>query len=236
MQMSIDEAVLIAKSKNHIPNTLRFFTWKPPAVTIGFFQSLKKEVDVVKAKALGIDVVRRYTGGGAVLHDKELTYSIVLSEDDVLGDILKSYKIICAAITNGLSELGIKARFKAINDIIVHRKKISGNAQTRKNNVVLQHGTILREVNVKQMFSILKVPNEKIRDKMIKVVEDRVTSLRDELGKNIILEDLEKALRHGFEKVFNVKFVKGLLTKEENKLAQQLYLRKYSKKKWNYMR
>ena len=153
-QMAIDEAMLIARSKNKVPNTLRFFTWKPAAVTIGFFQSLKQEVALEKAFALGVDTIRRYTGGGAVFHENELTYSIVLSEKDVPKGIIDSYKFLCRGIINGLNFLGLKSEFKPINDIVIKGKKISGNAQTRRNNVVLQHGTIICDVDVSKMLQL----------------------------------------------------------------------------------
>jgi len=236
MQMAIDEAMLYARIKGIIPNTLRFFSWKPPAITIGYFQSLKKEVDVKKAKNLGIDVIRRYTGGGAVLHDKELTYSVVMDEKDLPTDIIKSYQKICSCIIYGLKTMGLNAEFKPINDIVVKNKKISGNAQTRKEGIVLQHGTILIDVDVEKMFSVLKVPNEKIKDKLIKDAKERVTSINKELGKNTGIKKLEKSIAKGFEKIFKIKFYLGDLTKEEMKLTRKLYKTKYSTKEWNYLR
>jgi lipoate-protein ligase A len=236
MQMALDEAILTARSRSLVPNTLRFFTWKPPAITIGYFQSIDKEVDRPKARKMGIDVVRRYTGGGAVLHDNELTYSIAMSEKDVPADIIASYDKICAAIINGLQSLGISAQFSPVNDILVNGKKISGNAQTRRQGVMLQHGTILCDVDVRKMFSLLKVPDEKLKDKMIKAAEERVTSLKQELGKNVCPDELQEAIAKGFEKAFDAKFVKGNLSDEEKAEAARLCKEKYSTPEWNEMR
>jgi len=233
MQMAIDEAILTNCIKNKIP-CLRFFEWEPSCVTIGFFQAIKKEVDLEKAKSEGIDVVRRYTGGGAVFHDKELTYSIFLPEEMVGRDILDSYDLICGGIIKGFEKLGIKAEFKAINDIIVNGKKISGNAQTRRNNWVLQHGTILLDVDVEKMFSLLKVPDEKIRDKLIQVVKERVTSIRHE-GYNFSFKDIKEALVFGFSELFG-EFEQSLLTKEEVELSEKLVKEKYSTNEWNFKR
>ncbi len=235
-QMAVDEAILKARIKNKVPNTLRFFTWEPLCVTIGFFQSLKEEVDIEKARSMGVDVVRRYTGGGAVLHEHELTYSLAISEKDVSSDIVKSYKDICDGIIKALLSLGIKAEFKPINDIIVGNKKISGNAQTRKSGVVLQHGTILLDLNLEKMFSVLKVPDEKIKDKIIKAAKERVTSLKNELRRAITCEEIERALISGFEKTFNIKTGVGELTSEELKFAKKLYKEKYTNDKWNNWR
>ena len=114
-----------------------------------------------------MDYVRRITGGGAVFHDNELTYSIVIPEShpQIPKNIIDSYKRICGAIMKGLDKLGIDSKYFPINDILTNNKKISGNAQTRKSKTVLQHGTILMDVDVEKMFSLLKVPDEKIKDK-----------------------------------------------------------------------
>ncbi len=236
MQMSIDEAILTARIKGRVPNTLRFYSWLPSCVTIGFFQSLKEEVDITKAQEVGVDLVRRYTGGGAVLHEDELTYSLVISEKNVYSDVIKSYEKICGGIIEALRSFDIESKFKPINDIIIDNKKISGNAQTRKAGVVLQHGTILSGLDLEKMFSILKVPDEKIKDKMIKAAEERVTSLKDELEREVAFEEIEKAMIDGFEKKFRVKIKRGELTSKELKTAEKLYKEKYISDKWNYWR
>ncbi len=236
MQMAIDEAIMMTRSMNKVVNTLRFYTWKPAAVSIGFFQSLEKEVDKQKLKEYGYDVVRRYTGGGAVLHDKEITYSIILSDSDVPSDIIKSYEKICSGIIRGLGKLNLNGEFKPINDIIVNGKKISGNAQTRKNGIVLQHGTILIDVNIEKMFSVLKVPDEKLKDKIIKIAAERVTCINKESEKEVSIKELEDVLKQGLEEVFKVTFIYDNLTKEEEELAQKLYKEKYSTEEWSCCR
>ncbi|MFW5991322.1 MAG: lipoate--protein ligase family protein [Candidatus Nanoarchaeia archaeon] len=235
MQMAIDEAILIQRMKNKVPNTLRFFTWNPACLTIGYFQNLAKEVNTETAKVLGVDVVRRYTGGGAVLHENELTYSLAIPEEKVSQDIKESYRIICNALIKGMSLLGINAGFQPVNDITVNNKKISGNAQTRKGGVILQHGTILLDVDVKKMFKLLKVSNEKIKDKMIKSAEERVTSL-NEINSSVTFKKLSEALIRGFEEEFEIKLEEGELTVEELSLADKLYREKYAAKKWLELR
>src|SRR4030042_3608724 len=146
--MAIDRAVLVESSKAKVPPTVRFYTWKPPAISIGYFQSLKDEIDIDACKDLGVEFVRRITGGGAVFHDKELTYSIVIPESNpkVPKNILESDRRMCGAVIKGLKQLWIESKYAPINDIIVNNKKISGNAQTRKLKTVLKHGTILIDV------------------------------------------------------------------------------------------
>jgi len=151
------------------------YGWKPSAVSIGYFQGLEEEVDLAVAQKEGVSVVRRITGGGAVFHDAELTYSFVTREFE--ENILDSYRQICGAVLSGLKTIGIEGQFAPLNDLILGGKKFSGNAQTRKNGVLLQHGTILLDVDVDRMFSLLKVPSEKMRDKIVSDVKMRVTGI-----------------------------------------------------------
>ncbi len=230
MNMAIDEAIMLSR----IP-TLRFYDWQPPAVSIGYFQGMTQEVDLKAAKDIDVDVVRRLTGGGAVFHESELTYSLIAPESSgvVSRNILESYGQICGFVIRGLKKLGIRAEFKPINDIVVNGKKISGNAQTRRGGMVLQHGTVLLGVDVKRMFSILKVPDEKIRDKMISAADERVTSLRKELGRKVEFKEVKDALIGAFE-LGTTK--EGELTRAEKTKANELFKEKYSTKEWNFMR
>ncbi len=231
--MAIDKAILFAKQEP----TLRFFQWKPPAVSIGCFQSLEEEVDTERCKLQGIDVVRRITGGGAVFHDKELTYSFVIAEENSLvpADLLGSYEKICSAVIAGLKNLGLKAGYAPLNDIVVNGRKISGCAQTRRNKAILHHGTLLMAVDVEKMFSLLKVPSEKIRDKMIATVQDRVTSIEKELGRGVSVEDLSNSLKKGFEQTFGIKLVLGKLGEEEWALVEQ-FREGFASSSWNNRR
>ena len=238
MNMAIDRAVMISNSKNEVPPTVRFYTWKPSAISIGYFQSLEEEVDLDNCKKFGVDYVRRITGGGAVFHEEELTYSIVIPEShpQIPKNIMKSYSRICGAVIKGLKNLSIESEYKPINDIIVNGKKISGNAQTRKIKTVLQHGTVLTDVNVDKMFSVLKVPNEKIKDKLISDVKERVTSIKHVLGEEILFNAAAKAMKKGFEEEFNINLVEGRLTDKEISLAKNFEKECFSDKDWNFKR
>ncbi|MEM0050436.1 MAG: biotin/lipoate A/B protein ligase family protein [Candidatus Bathyarchaeia archaeon] len=238
--MALDEAIAIARSKKLVPNTIRFFRWEPSAVSIGYFQSMEEEVDIEACNRLGINYVRRRTGGGAVYHDRdgELTYSIVVDEEHPLisRDLQKTYEVLCSGLVRGLRSLGVPAEFRPINDIVVEGKKISGNAQTRSMGVVHQHGTILRDVNPNLMFTVLRVPSEKIRDKMIKSVEERVTSINKYLKREVSFDELKRALIRGFEEAFNIRLVPGEVTEYEENLAIKLRDEKYSTREWNFRR
>jgi lipoate-protein ligase A len=193
---------------------------------VGYFQKIEDEIDEIACKRLGVDIIRRQTGGGAVFHDKELTYSVILHKYP--QNILESYKLICSAIIDGLATVGIKSEFAPLNDILVNGKKISGNAQTRKKNVLLQHGTILLGVDVDKMFSILKVPNEKIKGKLINDVKARVTSL------NITYDEVAKAIKRGFEIRMGVEFFPSVVSRAEKERARVLANEKYKSRGWSY--
>ncbi|MHA1770476.1 MAG: lipoate--protein ligase family protein [Candidatus Thorarchaeota archaeon] len=240
MNMAIDEAIMLAMRDGKAPPTLRIYRWQPSAVSIGVFQGMEEEVDVDFCREHGIDVVRRVTGGGAVYHDYdgEITYSIILPQGHRLvpSDIIESYEILCKGIVVALEQLGIDAQFHPINDIVTGGKKISGNAQTRRYGTVLQHGTTLMGLDVEKMFSILKVPKEKISDKMIKDVKQRVTSIRDMLGRDVEMRELRDALVEGFSTALGVKLVAGHLSETERQTAEELARTKYSSNDWNFSR
>ncbi len=234
MNMAIDEAVSESVASGASLPTIRFYTWKPSAVSIGYFQSLNDEVDVNVAMEFGVDIVRRRTGGGAVYHDAkgELTYSVIAPETQMPYGIRESYQLICGWIIDSLKVLGINAEFKPINDIIASNKKISGNAQTRRNGVLLQHGTLLYDLDVRTMFTLLKVPKEKISDKMIQSVEERVTKVLN-FG-NFTMDDVYKAMLEGF--TIGKDFDTGHISAAELSRATGLAKTRYATPEWNYRR
>jgi len=235
MNMALDEVIMHGLKEKTSPPTIRFYTWSPSAISIGYFQGLHNEVDVEKCKKEKIDIVRRQTGGGAVFHQTggEITYSVILPIDKVNKNIIESYKEITVPLIQALKNLGIDATFNPINDIIVNGKKISGNAQTRREGIFLQHGTLLFTVDVEKMFSLLTVSKEKIADKLIKSVKKRVTSIEKE-NKKISFEEVERALVNSFSKTFDVEIAN--YTIKEIKKAKKLVKEKYKTKKWNTMR
>ncbi len=231
--MAIDEALLKLNAEGKSPNTIRFWRWLPSTVSIGCFQSVEREVDLEVAKRYGVDVVRRITGGGAVFHDHggELTYSVVCKQGDVPGDIIESYRLICGGLARGFERLGLRAEFKPVNDVLGNGKKISGSAQTRRWGSVLQHGTVLIAPDVRRMFELLKVSPEKISDKFIASVFERVTTIERELGRKPSFEEVREAMSEGFRKSLDIELVENKLTDKEVKLAQNLRS-KYASEEW----
>jgi lipoate-protein ligase A len=241
MNMAIDEAVLAARLEKRVPNTLRFYCWKPSAVSIGKFQNVDNEVFLENCIKHGVDVVRRITGGGTVYHDEEdeITYSAVASKKDLeTEDIAAVYAKTYSGIAEAVRSLGIVADFdegnaKTCPNLTVRGRKISGSAQSHKKDVVLQHGTLLVSVDLEKMFTFLRVPWAKTCMEVVNVAKGRITSIRRELGKNISIAEIHGALVEGFRKALNVEFVDGTLTPHERALADKLYREKYSTDDWN---
>jgi lipoate-protein ligase A len=232
--MAVDNAIMDGQRSMTSPPTIRFYKWMPSAVSIGCFQSMNDEVDIDRCKELGVSYVRRITGGGAVYHDSEgeITYSVIAPEATFPKNIIESYKMICGWAISGLAGLGIKAEFAPINDIIVEGKKISGNAQARKNGVLLQHGTVLYNTDIKRMFNVLKVSKEKISDKMIESAEERVTRVVDH--SSTTQDGLYEALLKGFVEGKDYEF--GQLNRDEIAVAEGLEKTVYSSDSWNFSR
>jgi len=229
--MGIDEALLYLSPQP----TLRLYFWNPPAVSIGYFQSMREEVDVEKARKMGVDLVRRITGGGAVYHKYEITYSFVAPKEMFPGSILSSYRKICYPLVLTLRKLGLNAEIGGVNDVVVNGRKISGSAQTRKKGRILQHGTLLIDVDVDEMFQLLLVPSEKLKDKIVRDVKKRVTSLKHQ-GVEVDREELAKIMAESFSEFFEMEIEESRLTNEEMELAEKLRVDKYERDEWNFRR
>ena len=208
--MALDEALLETVATGAVP-VLRFYGWSPPAVSIGYFQGIEEEVDRDACARRGIDVVRRISGGGAVFHDAEITYSLIMPLDHPLAgtSIMASYGRLCSGITAGLGILGIDAVFVPVNDIVAGGKKVSGNAQTRRQGCVLQHGTVLLDSDPELMFGLLKVPQEKMKGKLIQDIKSRVTGLYALLGRRISFDEARDALVRGFQDALSLAYGSG---------------------------
>jgi len=179
--MAVDEALM---KLSRVP-TLRFYTWKPAAVSLGYFQSTK-DIDLGFCKKNKIDVVRRITGGKAVFHDKEITYSFVIDEGKIPRSVVGSYKKISNSVLMALRNLGINAKFKDKNitktkspvclnnpswyEIVVDDKKIAAAAQTRKNKKLLQHGPILIDIDYTKLCSVFKNNKNLINETNKKII------------------------------------------------------------------
>jgi lipoate-protein ligase A len=158
----------------------------------------------------------------------EVTYSFVTK--DFSQGIMESYKEISEIVIQALKKLGLDAKFSPLNDVTVNEKKVCGNAQTRKNNTLLQHGTILLKVDVEKMFSLLRVPKEKINDKNISDVKNRVA------GISKTFDQVSDALKNSTRDIFGCELVSYTLSDKELESCQKLADEKFSDEKWTFKR
>ncbi|MCX6650766.1 MAG: biotin/lipoate A/B protein ligase family protein [Methanomassiliicoccales archaeon] len=228
--MALDEAIAEAVKFRVAGPTIRFYGWEPAAVSIGRFQDLEEVVDLEQCRKLGVQVVRRSTGGGAVFHDrgKEITYSVVCLEEMMPRDINEAYREIGGWLVNALKLIGIEGTFEPINDVLVNGKKISGSAQSRRQGIFLQHGTLMYDLDRVRMFSVLKVPPDKLRPQGIEGPAERVTSVREQ--KKVPWEFAVAAMVNAF--ILNKQWYIGDLTQDELARAEQISRERYSNEDW----
>ena len=244
MNMAIDEAILMARIGGLVPNTLRFYRWKPSAVSLGMFRPVEEDVDVEACRRLGVDIVRRPTGGGTVYHDEEgeITYSVVVDVASLGNpDVPTSYALICSGLTRALELLGLEAELhpggpRKCPNIIVGGRKLSGNAQVWRKGVILQHGTFLLKVDLARMFTVLKAPWPGSIEEVVRRAEAKITSVERELGRPIPVREAYEALKSGFSEALGVELQEGQLTEWELQTARELYERKYTREEWNMAR
>ena len=239
--MALDEAVLTSVIEKKSPNTIRFYKWDPSTVSIGRNQSVSEEVNVQVAEKEGFHVVRRITGGGAVFHDKtrEITYSIICPikflENLNAFKTIEQFEIIESGIIKGLVQYGLEPEKGIVHcpAIFLDGKKFSGTAQVRKMGHILQHGTILLEIEPELMYSVLKAPHNVSKSRMVKSVYAKCIGIKDKIE---VYEEERflNSLKSGFEEILNIKLKKGAFTEFEINLANQLAMSKYSSKDWLY--
>jgi len=221
--MAIDEALLELKASGKMPPTLRFLQFSNPTVLIGHHQSVEEEVRLDYCQAKGIEINRRLTGGGALYWGRnELGWEIYISKEDprVPSRIEDLYRKMGEAATLGLRHLGVRAYFRPRNDIEIHGRKISGMGGTELSGTILFQGTLLVDFDVDMMLRSLRIPTEKLQDKEIESVKERVTSLNWELRRTPSIQTIKTSLTKGFGEAFGVRFEDRPLTVEEENLSK----------------
>jgi len=199
----VDKALLNSYSED----TLLLYSRDRPCVSVGRFQRIEDTIDLDYVKRNGISLVRRVSGGNNIYSDeKQLTYSLIVSKNRLPASRNESFALICNAVVLSLKKLGVNGVHKPINDILVNGKKISGGAQARTSNAVLQHGSI-----------ILDVDDNVVRSSLIDTKERSykgLTSVKECLGYIPGRNEIVNALISGFSDVFG-EIKKGALTKKE---------------------
>lgn len=231
MQLAVDEVLTRRVGAGRRPPTLRFWEWKAPAVVIGRFQSVRNEVDLEVAERHGITIVRRISGGGAMLNEpgRVITYSIYAPPELVSHLSLRdSYAFFDAWVVEALQTLGIEAWYQPINDIACTQGKIGGAAQARRSGVVLHHTTIAYDIDPEKVPQIIRIGRESLSKKGVRSANKRVAPLRlqTDLPRETIQAHLIRtfAERHGLEE--------GELSPDELEEARNLAWFKYATWEW----
>lgn len=239
MNMAIEEAIFIAEAEGEVPPTVRFWRSKG-AVVIGYSQTVEAEVNLELCERSGLQVVRRFSGGGATYHDLgNLNYSIAMEANHPLVkglEIADSYVVFASGVIQGLRELGIHAVFAPPSNVLVEGRKVSGNAQSRRKGAVLHHGTLLVDADLDLLDEVLGRHRPRRKSQGVVSKKVPVTNLADELGRDLNMNEVKAALGRGFEAAFCMELVPSTFTTTEEMTARRLHAEKYSRKEWNFWR
>ena len=253
--MAVDEAIMQSVAEDRSPPTLRFYGWAPPCVSVGYSQSVRKEVDLDRCRERGYTWVRRPTGGRALLHIDELTYSIVAPQGEarVAGDIITSYRRLSLGLVEGLRTLhggvvqadrmetdgGLEKSAACFDvpshyEVTAYGRKLVGSAQVRRNGMVLQHGALPLEGDISRLVDVLALPEPDrvaLRDKLL----ERAIALDVVVGRVVPFDEAVEALIRGFGSALNLEFTPGELSQYEREAAERLMSR-YTGDEWTHIR
>ncbi|MFS0780957.1 biotin/lipoate A/B protein ligase family protein [Bacillus sp. 1P06AnD] len=259
--MAMDEMLLQWHSEGKIPPVIRFYGWNPATLSIGYFQKAEKEIDLQKVKDQGLGFVRRATGGRAVLHEHELTYSVIVTEEHpkMPKNVTDAYRVISEGILKGFLNLDFDAYFAVPKteeehqrlkdprssicfdapswyELVVEGRKVAGSAQTRQKGVILQHGSILLDLEIDKLFDLFLFKNDRIKERMMKSFSSKAVAINDLSERKVTLEEAKQAFREGFAEGLDVDLEALVLTDEQEQAIQALSKEKYESEAWNFMR
>ncbi|HDF9040763.1 TPA: lipoate--protein ligase family protein [Staphylococcus aureus] len=256
--MAMDEALLNFVSRGEIDPVIRFYTWNPVTLSIGYFQRLQKEIDIDKVKEKGFGLVRRQTGGRGVLHDKELTYSVIVPEShpNMPSTVTEAYRVISQGLLEGFKNLGFDTYFAVPKtpeerqklkqprssvcfdapswyELVVEGRKIAGSAQTRQKGVILQHGSILQDIDIDELFDMFIYKNERLKLKMKEAFVEKAVAINDISDEHITISQMEEAFEKGFKKGLNIELKPLELTEVQLAEVEEL-TEKYRSDEWMF--
>lgn len=259
--MALDEALLDWHSEGEIPPIVRFYGWNPATLSIGYFQKVEKEINMEEVQKHGLGFVRRPTGGRGVLHEHELTYSVIVTEEypQMPKTVTESYRVISEGLLKGFHHLGMEAYFSVPQtveekdslknprsavcfdapswyELVVEGRKVAGSAQTRQKGVILQHGAILLDLDEDKLFSLFKYPSERVREKMQKAFKSKAVAINDIRNERVSLEEAKQAFKAGFQDGLNIELRSFELSPEQLAYVHKLAQARYESEEWNYKR
>ena len=237
LNMAIDQAILATHANGKCLPTLRLYQWSPPAISLGYFQR-RHGIDLAACRRLGIDVIRRSTGGRAVLHFGDLTYSVVAGTNDGMpSSVTAAYRSICEGLLAAFRSLGFEAEFRSLSaksprsdicfltstagDILHEGRKFVGSAQTWYGPSMLQHGSIILEPYFELWLS-LQGGNRARSIAYEETLKRKMTSVKEILGRIPPTDELAATIRNGMTRVLGIEFREGELSSEELSLATKI--------------
>ena len=251
--MAVDESILEHIHHGVALPTLRLYAWDPPCLSLGHAQPFS-DVDMTRLKQHGWDVVRRATGGRAILHTDELTYSVTAPADEprVAGTVLESYNRIAGALLSAVQALSLSVEMKehasepvlqTANPVCFEvpstyeitaegGKKLIGSAQARKKEGVLQHGSLPLTGDLTRICDVLVFKDETARADAAHRLLERATTIESALGRVVDWETAAQAFVRAFEVQLSIKFESGELSASESARADELVKEKYAHPAW----
>ncbi|GCE26056.1 octanoyltransferase LipM [Dictyobacter alpinus] len=248
LNMAIDEAILLHHLKGDVPPTLRVFSWQQPAITLGRFQNVEREIQEDECERQGVLLVRRPTGGRAVYHRDEFTYSIVIGKrEGVPSGVVAAYAYLCQGLMEALRLLGVQA---IISDERVSKSpsaacfasstqadltsggfKLVGSAQVWKDEALLQQGSLPLDDRAAEFFNLLRYPSPEARAEALALYMEKTTPLHT-FAPQATWDDVSNAFRQGFSTFLQHEMVEEELSSSEWELAHRLVEEKYSQLNW----
>ncbi|MGE5639013.1 MAG: biotin/lipoate A/B protein ligase family protein [Clostridia bacterium] len=219
-QIAFDQALIELRKAGRIPDTIRFLRF-PPTALVGRHQALSREVKLEHCRAKGIGVVRRITGGGAIYFDEgQLGWELVFDRRTLgMGSLADLARAICEAAADGLSRLGVEAKYRPRNDIEVGGRKISGTGGFFDEDTLFYQGTVLVDMNAADMVAALNVAKAKLEKRQLDSAAQRVVTLKELLGRVPPIAEVQDALVQGFAERLGIAPAWGRITAEEEVLA-----------------
>lgn len=257
--MALDEALLDWHSEGEIPPIIRFYEWNPATLSIGYFQQVQKDINLQAVHEQNLGFVRRPTGGRAVLHDQELTYSVIVSESypNMPATVTEAYRVISEGLLLGFQKLGLEAYFSVPQteqqladlkkpksavcfdapswyELVVEGKKVAGSAQTRQKGVILQHGAILLDLNEELLLSVFNFESEEAKERMRKKLPEKAVAMNQFVDTPFTIEQCVEAFSKGFEEALNIELMPYELNEIQQQYIEHLMKTKYATNEWNF--
>ena len=253
--MALDEALLHSVESGVSLPILRLYRWQPATVTLGYFQQGSDVVNLETCREFGYSVVRRITGGRAVLHDQEVTYAVISPEQNEIfpGGVAQNYHVIADVLHATFAEFGLQTKISsgrkervetdgvqrsscftapALSELVLNGQKMTGSAQKRLSTAFLQHGSIPLEINPERLYLALNTGDRIDLNRRVERLAHRVGWMNRWLDQPVAIEDVEQCLVRQFETIIDVNFISDVPTAAEISAAERLMKEKYSNPEW----